>query len=91
MKTTKQNWMLSSNTHYAQTYNGKSAPQLSHCISIALRTCPISLIFPTVRKRTKIFRLYTNAMKEVAANNHILFIDAFKHHLRIGTKKVMKH
>lgn len=62
----------------AQTYNGKSAPQLALVSPIAFENLSDKYDLPNGEKENKNLSLYANAMKEVAANNHVLFIDAFE-------------
>jgi len=62
----------------AQTYNGKSAPQLALVSPIAFENLSDKYDLPNGEKENKNLSLYANAMKEVAANNHVLYIDAFE-------------
>jgi len=62
----------------AQKYNGKSAPQLAIISPIAFENLSDKYDLPNGEKENKNLSLYANAMKEVAANNHVLFIDAFE-------------
>lgn len=62
----------------AQTYNGKSAPQLALVSPIAFENLSDKYDLPNGEKENKNLSLNANAMKEVAANNHVLYIDAFE-------------
>lgn len=62
----------------AQTYNGKSAPQLALVSPTAFENLSDKYDLPNGEKENKNLSLYANAMKEVAANNHVLYIDAFE-------------
>lgn len=61
----------------AQTYNGKSAPQLALVSPIAFENLSDKFDLPNGEKENKNLSLYANAMKEIADKNHVLFIDAF--------------
>ena len=62
----------------AQLYNGKSAPQLALISPIAFEDLSDKHDLPDGRKENANLSLYTEAMKEVAANNKVHFVDAFK-------------
>jgi len=61
----------------AQKYNGSTAPQLAIVSPIAFEDISDSLDVPNGVKENVNLALYAKAMKEVAAKNKILFIDAF--------------
>ena len=61
----------------AQTYNGKSAPQLAIVSPIAFEDLSAKLDLPNGVKENANLSLYAKAMKEVAALNKVLYIDAF--------------
>ncbi len=61
----------------AQTYNGTSAPQLAIVSPIAFEDLSDKQDLPDGEKENKNLSMYANAMKEVAANNKVHFIDAF--------------
>jgi mono/diheme cytochrome c family protein/glucose/arabinose dehydrogenase len=61
----------------AQKYNGNSTPQLAIVSPIAFEDLSDSLDVPNGVKENTNLSLYAMAMKEVAAKNNILFIDAF--------------
>ena len=61
----------------SQTYNGKSAPQLAIVSPIAFEDISDSLDVPNGAKENANLSLYASAMSEVAADNNILYIDAF--------------
>ncbi len=61
----------------SQSYNGKSAPQLAIVSPIAFEDLTDSLDLPNGATENKNLSLYAKAMKKVAAENKILFIDAF--------------
>ncbi len=61
----------------AQKYNGKSIPQLAIVSPIAFEDLTDSLDVPNGVKENANLSLYAKAMKEVAANNNILYIEAF--------------
>lgn len=61
----------------AKNYNGKSAPQLALVSPIAFEDISDSLDVPDGKKENENLMLYTNAMKEIAANNKVILIDAF--------------
>lgn len=62
----------------SQTYNGKSSPQLAIVSPIAFEDLSDRQDLPNGEKENKNLLLYANAMKEVAANNKVHFIDAFE-------------
>lgn len=61
----------------AQTYNGKAAPQLAIVSPIAFEDLSDRYDLPNGEMENKNLLLYAEAMKEVAANNKVHFIDAF--------------
>lgn len=60
-----------------QKYNGATAPQLAIVSPIAFENLSDKYDFPDGRKENENLALYTQAMKEVAARNNVLFVDAF--------------
>lgn len=62
----------------AQTYNGKSAPQLALVSPIAFENLSDKFDLPNGEIENKNLSLYAKAMKEIADKNHVLFIDAFE-------------
>jgi mono/diheme cytochrome c family protein/glucose/arabinose dehydrogenase len=60
-----------------QQYNGESKPQLAIVSPIAFENLSSKFDLPNGNNENKNLALYSNAMKEVAANNKVLFIDAF--------------
>ncbi len=64
-------WTLS------QKYNGVSAPQLALVSPIAFEDLSAKFDLPNGKKENANLALYTNAMKEVAEQNNVLFVDAF--------------
>lgn len=60
-----------------QKYNGTSAPQLVIVSPIAFEDLSDKYDLPNGRKENENLELYTKAMKEVAALNKVLFVDAF--------------
>ncbi|CAL1517792.1 PVC-type heme-binding CxxCH protein [Chitinophaga sp. MM2321] len=60
-----------------QKYNGTSAPQLAIVSPIAFEDLSDKYDLPDGRKENKNLALYTQAMKEVAEHNNVLFVDAF--------------
>ena len=60
-----------------QKYNGNSTPQLAIVSPIAYEDLTDSLDVPNGVKENANLSLYAKAMKEVAAKNNILYIDAF--------------
>ncbi len=61
----------------SQKYNGHAAPKLALVSPIAYEDLSDSIDVPNGVGQNKNLLLYTQAMKEVAAKNNILFIDAF--------------
>jgi mono/diheme cytochrome c family protein/glucose/arabinose dehydrogenase len=61
----------------AQKYNGKSIPQLAIVSPIAFEDLTDSLDVPNGAKENANLALYAKAMKAVASNNNILYIEAF--------------
>ncbi|WP_020597198.1 PVC-type heme-binding CxxCH protein [Spirosoma panaciterrae] len=64
-------WTLS------QKYNGVTAPQLALVSPIAFEDLSATYDLPNGQKENENLRLYTEAMKEVAQQNKVLFVDAF--------------
>lgn len=60
-----------------QKYNGASAPQLVIVSPIAFEDLSAKYDLPNGKKENENLLLYTNAMKEVADKNKVLFVDAF--------------
>jgi mono/diheme cytochrome c family protein/glucose/arabinose dehydrogenase len=60
-----------------QKYNGKSAPQLVIVSPIAFEDLSGKYDLPNGIKENENLWLYTKAMKEVADQNNVLFVDAF--------------
>jgi mono/diheme cytochrome c family protein/glucose/arabinose dehydrogenase len=61
----------------SQKYNGLSAPQLAIVSPIAFEDLSGKFDLPNGKKENENLALYTKAMKEVAENNKVLFVDAF--------------
>ncbi|MGV3502716.1 MAG: PVC-type heme-binding CxxCH protein [Adhaeribacter sp.] len=61
----------------SQQYNGRSAPQLALVSPIAFEDLSARYDLPNGKKENANLLLYTGAMKEVAAKNKVLFVDAF--------------
>lgn len=61
----------------SQQYNGRSAPQLALVSPIAFEDLSARYDLPNGKKENANLLLYTQAMKEVAAKNKVLFVDAF--------------
>jgi len=61
----------------SQTYNGSAAPQLVLVSPIAFEDLSSLHDLPNGVKENANLQLYTNAIKEVATRNNLLFIDAF--------------
>ncbi|MCM8537199.1 MAG: c-type cytochrome [Lentisphaeraceae bacterium] len=61
----------------SQNYNGKSAPQLALVSPIAFQDLSAKYDFPSGITQNANLALYTAAMKEVAAANGVLFVDAY--------------
>ena len=62
----------------AQQYNGKTAPQLALVSPTAMQDYSANYNLPKRETENANLALYTTAMGEVAAENGVLFIDAFK-------------
>jgi mono/diheme cytochrome c family protein/glucose/arabinose dehydrogenase len=60
-----------------QNYNGKTHPQLVIVSPIAFEDLTNKYDLPNGIKENQNLLLYTNAMKEVALQNKVLFVDAF--------------
>lgn len=60
-----------------QKYNGQSAPQLALVSPIAFEDLSARHDLPNGKKENANLLLYTQAMKEVAAKNKVLFVNAF--------------
>ena len=60
-----------------QKYNGHSAPQLAIVSPIAFEDLSAKADLPDGKKENENLSLYTEAMREVAANNKVHFIDDF--------------
>lgn len=61
-----------------QKYNGKSAPQLALVSPIAFEDLSEKMDLPDGTAENKNLKMYTDAMREVAAENNVLFLDAFR-------------
>lgn len=61
-----------------QKYNGLSAPQLALVSPIAFEDISNLRDLPNGKKENERLALYTQAMKEVAEQNNVLFLDAFE-------------
>lgn len=61
----------------SQKYNGNSAPQLALVSPIAFEDLTDIYDLPNGQKENKNLLLYTNAMKTVAQQNKVQFVDAF--------------
>lgn len=61
----------------AQKYNGTSAPQLALISPIAFEDLSYKVDLPSGNEENKNLKLYGQAMKEVAAQNKVLFLDVF--------------
>ncbi len=61
----------------AQKYNGKSVPRLALVSPIAFEDLSSKYDLPNGVKENANLSLYTKAMKEVADQNKVLFVDAF--------------
>lgn len=61
----------------SQNYNGKVAPKLAIVSPIAFENLSAKFDLPDGKKENENLALYTEAMKQVAAQNNVLFIDAF--------------
>ncbi|UFH54662.1 PVC-type heme-binding CxxCH protein [Spirosoma sp. KNUC1025] len=60
-----------------QKYNGTSAPQLAIVSPIAFEDLSATMDLPNGKRENENLALYTKAMKEVADQNKVLFVDAF--------------
>ncbi len=60
-----------------QKYNGNTAPQLALVSPIAFEDLSHKMDLPNGVKENQNLALYTQAMKEVAAKDSVLFVDAF--------------
>ena len=60
-----------------QKYNGTTAPQLAIVSPIAFEDLSATFDLPNGKKENENLALYTQAMKEVAGQNKVLFVDAF--------------
>jgi len=60
-----------------QKYNGTSAPQLAIVSPIAFEDLSATADLPNGKKENANLLMYTNAMKEVAEKNKVIFLDAF--------------
>ena len=61
----------------AQKYNGASVPQLALVSPIAFEDLSAKFDLPNGKKENVNIALYANAMKEVANQNKVLYVDAF--------------
>lgn len=61
----------------AQKYNGQAAPQLALVSPVAFENLSAKMDVPDGKKENVNIALYVAAMKEVAANNKVLFVDAY--------------
>ncbi len=61
----------------AQSYNGESTPRLALVSPIAFEDLTDSLDLPNGVEENRNLKLYSDAIKEVAENNNIPFVDAF--------------
>ena len=62
----------------SQKYNGSTAPQLALVSPIAFEDLSAKMDLPDGKKENKNLALYTEAMKEVAADEGVLIVDAFE-------------
>ncbi|WP_199200167.1 PVC-type heme-binding CxxCH protein [Adhaeribacter arboris] len=60
-----------------QKYNGKTTPQLALVSPIAFEDLSAKYDLPNGKQENANLALYTEAMKEVAAKNKVLFVNAF--------------
>ena len=60
-----------------QKYNGVSAPQLAIVSPIAFEDLSALMDLPNGKKENENISMYTKAMKEVADQNKVLFVDAY--------------
>ncbi|MGI9553226.1 MAG: PVC-type heme-binding CxxCH protein, partial [Aurantibacter sp.] len=61
----------------SQNYNGSGAPQLALVSPIAFEDLSAKMDLPNGEKENKNLAVYTQAMKEVAAQDSVLFVDVF--------------
>lgn len=61
----------------SQKYNGSVAPQLAIVSPIAFEDLSSKFDLPNGKKENENLALYMQGMKEVAAKNNVLFVDAF--------------
>ena len=61
----------------SQNYNGATPPQLAIVSPIAFEDLSAKFDLPNGKKENENLSLYTKAMKEVADQNKVLFVDAF--------------
>jgi len=61
----------------SQKYNGNKAPQLAIVSPIAFEDLSDIYDLPNGKKENENLLLYTNAMREIAQKNDVLFVDAF--------------
>jgi len=61
----------------SQSYNGESSPRLALVSPIAFENLSSIYDLPNGRAENSNLALYTSAMKEVADDNDVLFVDAF--------------
>jgi mono/diheme cytochrome c family protein/glucose/arabinose dehydrogenase len=67
-------WVIHSKS---QQYNGKSAPQLALVSPIAFEDISELIDVPNGVAENENLKLYTDAMREVAAKHELVFVDAF--------------
>ena len=60
-----------------QRYNGEAAPQLALISPIAFQDLSDQYDLPDGKQENKNLKLYSQAMKEVAQENEVLFVDVF--------------
>ena len=60
-----------------QKYNGDTLPQLALVSPIAMEDLSSEIDVPDGKSQNELIKLYTEAMAEVAAQNQILFVNAF--------------
>ncbi|MEO5998314.1 MAG: PVC-type heme-binding CxxCH protein [Chitinophagaceae bacterium] len=61
----------------SQKYNGETAPQLVIVSPIAFENLSAKMDLPDGKKENVNLAMYTEGMKEVAAKNNVVFVDAF--------------
>jgi len=61
----------------SQKYNGSEAPQLALISPIAFENLSTKMDLPNGNRENENLALYTKAMREVAAKDSVLFVDAF--------------